>query len=460
MKILRLQSSNIQRVTAIDITPDPAVHVIKIGGKNGQGKSSVLDTISIALGGQALCPAEPIHDGELEGMARLDLGELIVTRRFRRDNIHSATCARRDADEVLGTEAVPCNCVQTFSPTTSTLTVANKDGAKYPTPQAILDRLKSDLTFDPHAFARASEKDQNAILRRIAGVDTAKLDDDRKMAVALRTDLNRQVRAKEALLTAAKHYPEAPAEEVNVDEVNKVLVDAEVSRRRASVAASELLKASQVRDDRRAKCDAWEKKIIQLEEQLATAKLELTAATTEWSQAVSVTVKLEGEADAAKALVPDVTAIQRKLADIDDINKKVRANVGRANIAADLARVVEAAKKQDATVDACDTEKCRLLAEAKFPVEGLGLTEDSVSFNGVPFAQAGSANQLRTSVAIGMALNPALRVLRIDNGNMLDEDSMKLLEEMAAEGDYQLWLEWVTSDASQVSVFIEDGHVA
>jgi len=455
VKILRLQSSNIQRVTAVDITPDPATRVIKIGGKNGNGKSSVLDTISIALGGQALCPAEPIHGGELEGMARLDLGELVVTRKFRRERLHTVDCGIH-----LAIEPKVCNCPPTFSPTTSSLVVANRDGAKYPTPQAILDRLKSDLTFDPLAFASATEKEQNAILRRIAGVDVSELDEQRRNDVALRTDLNRQVKAQEALFAAATFYKDAPAEEIGADEVNRTLAEAEELRKKADVAVSDFLLVKGALKDLENERDSLAEHIVEAERKITESKRRLEAVHEKVNQQMPVVAELLHVKESAASLVPDVSAIQQKLKAIEETNKQVRANAARKAVAAKHATLAQAAIAKTAAIEAADLAKAKLLAEAEFPIPGLGLTEYGVAFNGLPFAQAGSANQLRTSVAIGMALNPALRVLRIDNGNMLDDDSLKLLEEMAEAQDYQLWLEWVTSDASQVAVFIEDGHVA
>jgi hypothetical protein len=467
MKILRLQAENVKRLTAVDITPDPAAHVIKIGGKNGNGKSSALDTISIALGGAALCPVEPIHASETEGMARLDLGELVVTRRFKRDVVvaHGPKFIPEDKSIQPGVtngiydHLCDDTCTQTFGPTTSTLVVANRDGAKYPTPQAILDRLRSDLTFDPHAFARASEKEQNAILRRIAGIDTDKIDEARKMAVALRTDLNRQVKAKEALLVACAHYPDAPSTEIPVSEATAALQGAETTRRIASDAASTALRARQLVETAQQRHDTVMSQINDWQSKIDAARVTLGTIEASYTEAKAIAETEEASAEKAKALVPDVAATQAVLTGIEDTNKKVRANAARAAVVADLTRVTEAAKKQDDIVNICNTEKAALLAGAVFPVAGLGLTENGVTFNSVPFAQAGSANQLRTSVSIGMALNPALRVLRVDNGNMLDEDSMALLEEMAELHDFQIWMEIVTADPGTVSVFITDGGV-
>jgi hypothetical protein len=93
-------------------------------------------------------------------------------------------------------------------------------------------------------------------------------------------------------------------------------------------------------------------------------------------------------------------------------------------------------------------------------VPGLGLSDDGVTFGGLPFAQASSSEQLRVSVAIGLALNPKLKVLLIRNGNMLDDDSLKAVAAQAEEAGAQVWCEWVTSNPEGVSVMIEDGRVA
>jgi hypothetical protein len=106
-------------------------------------------------------------------------------------------------------------------------------------------------------------------------------------------------------------------------------------------------------------------------------------------------------------------------------------------------------------VDAGKTEK---LAAAKFPVDGLSFDETGVTFGGLPFEQASSAEQLRISVAIGIALNPKLKVLLIRDGSLLDADSLKLVAEMAADSDAQVWVERV-DDTRKVGVVIEDGSV-
>ena len=100
-----------------------------------------------------------------------------------------------------------------------------------------------------------------------------------------------------------------------------------------------------------------------------------------------------------------------------------------------------------------------MIASAEFPVEGLGFDETGVTMNDLPFVQASDALKLRVSVAMGMKMNPELRVLLIRNGSLLDEDNLAMIAEMAEESNSQVWLEKV-GKSDDVTVLIEDGMVA
>lgn len=93
------------------------------------------------------------------------------------------------------------------------------------------------------------------------------------------------------------------------------------------------------------------------------------------------------------------------------------------------------------------------------PVPGLSLAEGRVLLNGVPFDQSSSAEQIRTSVAIAMAANPKLRIIRIKDGSLLDEDGLRLIAEQAKENDYQVWIERVDS-SGKIGIVMEDGSVS
>jgi DNA repair exonuclease SbcCD ATPase subunit len=120
VKILRLTAENVKKLKVVDITANAGMN--QITGKNGSGKTSVLDSIWWALGGKDGIQAVPIRKGQEKAFIRLDLGELIVERRFNASG-------------------------------TTTLSVKNSEGAAYPSPQSMLDALVGSLSFDPLAFS-------------------------------------------------------------------------------------------------------------------------------------------------------------------------------------------------------------------------------------------------------------------------------------------------------------------
>src|ERR1700682_607636 len=82
MKIIALQAENIKKLVAVEIRPDG--NLVQIKGKNGQGKTSVLASIWWALSGQANIQGNPIRQGENKAKIRLDMGEVVVTRTFKK----------------------------------------------------------------------------------------------------------------------------------------------------------------------------------------------------------------------------------------------------------------------------------------------------------------------------------------------------------------------------------------
>jgi len=109
-------------------------------------------------------------------------------------------------------------------------------------------------------------------------------------------------------------------------------------------------------------------------------------------------------------------------------------------------------------IESIDLEKEKALQSAKMPIEGLSVTEDAVTYNKIPFHQLSSAEKLKVSMAIAMAMNPELRVIRILDGSLLDEDNMKVIEQMAKDQDYQVWVEVVDS-SGKVGFYVEDGEI-
>ena len=185
MTILQLTASNVKRIRAVDISPNPADPLVKIGGANGQGKSSVLDSIMYALGGKKVQAAQPVRIGEQEAFVELDLGELTVRREWRAN----------------GTE---------------TLRVRTREGAAVGREQEKLNALISQVSFDPMGFADLPAEKQVATLVGLVGLDLEGYKAKRKAVEQDRTEKNREVAREQAAarsvgtITNVQKVDEAP----------------------------------------------------------------------------------------------------------------------------------------------------------------------------------------------------------------------------------------------------------
>ncbi len=412
MRIMRLEAENFKKLRAVEITPDG--NVVQITGANGSGKTSLLDCIFVALAGKSAVPSQPVREGEESAVIRLDLGEMVVTRKFTRDG---------------GT----------------TLTVATSDGAKYGSPQTLLDKLLGTLTFDPLAFSRMASKDQRAELGRLLGITDQlnTLEKERAQVFAERTDLNRDLKTAIARRDAVVVTDE-PIERVDVSVVMAEIYDAE---QRNSNRDRDQLKREAYGEQLLRESMAAQRKYDDAEQAMREAKHELT-----------VLMEKRAGLDAAPPLpdIVDVAPLRLRIHDAQAINAECDRRVQRAQWEAEVLQLQREAEQLTQAISEFETAKAALVQGAAMPIEGLGFTEDGVTYKGLPLDQASSAEQLRVSVAIAMASNPKLRVLRIADGSLLDSNSLALLEEMAIANDYQCWVEIVRED-SPVGIIMEDG---
>lgn len=399
MRVIKLTAENVKRLTAIEITPTG--DLVIVSGRNGQGKTSVLDSIWLALGGAPASKAttRPIRDGADTASVTVDLGDIRVTRAWAGDK--------------------------------SSLTVANADGAKYPRPQEMLDSLLGRLSFDPLAFAQQAEKAQRETLLSLIDFDPTVMDAQRADLYQQRTNIGREGKQLDGQLQG---LPKPP----------KDLPDAEVS---AGAIIAELQAAQEARSTRVTLTEARERRA----EAVARAETEL-------EQARANLAVMDEKLAALPPNDPDVDAIHARLDSVEETNRAVRDartyhDVAKRHLEARL----EYTRLGDA-IDEIDAAKAQAITDAKMPIEGLAFDDSGVTYNGVPFAQASAAERLRVSLAMAMAMNPTIRVIRITDGSLLDSANMALIEEMATAGDFQVWVERV-DESGAVGIVIEDGAV-
>jgi len=457
MKIVKLTSENVKKLIAVEVTPEGSL--VTIGGKNGAGKSSVLDSIAYALGGEKLVPAEPIRTGEREAKIVVDLGDYIVTRRFHRSQEHADGCASRATVGGQGTEHFPCDCGFPWSDTKSVLVVTNREGAKYPSPQVLLDKLYGRLTFDPLAFSKEKPQRQNEILRQLTNLDFSLSDAKRKTLFDTRTMVKKTLLVQETKLGQMTWHADAPPELISFDELSKEILKGRELQKTAEEAQRAADNMQTAVSDIGQQVAVTLATIEELERRLKTERTRLEELKTRMEAKQKSADTLRIVAEEAKAAVPDFEALDKKLKEIDAANTKVRANQA-FTAQGDAVKASQAAVNElNKEIIAIDDAKQAAMSAAKFPVPGLGLTDDGVTFEKLALEDVSSSVQLRVSIAIGLALNPTLKVLLIRNGNLLDDDNLKQVAQQAEEAGAQVWMEYVTASAEGVSVMLEDGHL-
>lgn len=424
-KVINLQAQNIKRIKAIDITPK--ADVVKIKGRNGQGKSTTLDCILWALEGARNVQKMPIRNGEEKGTIRLDLGDMIIERTFWRTE-----------DGGYDTR----------------LKAETKQG--YLVRQDAITRLTNRLSFDPLEFTRMKPREQYELLAGfVEGVDLDKFEADQKADFEERTVVNR--RAAEA---------ETGAQMIVLSDDPGEGVDEQAIAREMQHAGEQNVAAVRAKQ-----------KLI--DEPLAYAKDQEARATSEEDELAELLgniedlrarIKSRREAverlrkDAAEAVVAqpiDTAEIAAKLAQASAHNRAVAAYRQAAKRKAELATAALEHNKRSTELTQRREARAKTVQDAitaaTLPVDGLGFGAGYVTFDGLPLEQASDAERLRISAAIAMRQNADLRVMRIREGSLLDAESMQLLTDMAREHNYQVWIEIVGEEGD--GFIIEDGTV-
>lgn len=425
MKIISLTAENFKRLRAIMIRPDGSTVIV--GGKNGAGKSSALDAIRAALGGKKHCPEEPVRRGAKKAQIILESDEFTVTR--------------------------------TFSKKGTALEVTAKDGTAFASPQAMLDKLVGSLSFDPLEFSRMKPPAQSEVVRRLVGLDFAELDKQREALYADRTMAGRDLKGNIALLDSLP-IVEAPESEVSVGDAME-----ELARRRS---------INNLNDEHRADLEALRasdahitkeltRRREDLEQYIQARDAEISTRNTEIVEIANQQKKTRAEgkklSDSVADLKDENTAeIEAVIEGAEETNRRVRAVAERKKAEAQHDKLAAAVVVFNRKIGSIDDQKSEAIQSAKYPIDGLRVTDDGIELNDFPFEQASSAEQLRCSVGMGLALNPKLKVLLVKDGSLLDEDSLKLIADMATAADAQVWIERV-GKGDECTVIIEDGSI-
>ena len=409
LKVAHVRADHFKRLTLVDVSTNK--DVVTVGGKNAQGKSSLLDAIWATLANKGAAVDRPVKDGAARAETEVELRAedgtgLIVTRTYKPDG-------------------------------GSTLTVKVKDsGAKVNRPQTYLDEIVGKFAFDPLEFAEQDAKKQLATLLGLVKLDfdLPTLEAGIREARETRTEVGREVKRLQGVVDST------PRPDDEVPEQPLVISELLAEREKAASAQAYLVDLRRQRDQAKAH-------IAELERQLEVAKKDMAQIR-----------QLGKEAAAAAAGHRDVETIDAEINAAEQINAAVAEGQRFREAVAQLTSTKGDYEAWTTKIKELEDEKTAGLARANFPIEGLSFDEDGVLYQGVPFSQASQAERIRVSVAMAMAMNPTLRVILVKDASLLDEDNQQLLRDIAAEHGFQLFLEMVGTGGHTLQIV--DGEVA
>ena len=409
IKINRLEAENVKRIKAVKVEPT-ANGLTVIGGKNGQGKTSVLEAIAWALGGDRYRPSEAKnHDSVIPPTLHIVLSNGLVVERKGKN---------------------------------SDLKVTDPNGQK--AGQQLLNEFVEQLALDLPKFMEASPNEKANTLLQIIGVGDklAELEKQEKELFNERTYIGRIADQKEKFAKEQIYYPDAPKDLVSptdlIRQQQDILARNGENQRKRDHAADLQNQVNQMAAEIAKMRDELEKKEKQYEEVKNDMYIALTS---------------------AKDLQDQSTAeLEESIANIEEINHKVRANLDKEKAEDDALSYKNQYNELTAKINETRDARTKLLNNAELPLPELSVADGELTYKGQKWDNMSGSERLIVSTAIVRKLNPECGFVLMDKLEQLDLDTLQEFGQwLEAEGLQAIATRVSTGD--ECSIIIEDGYV-
>lgn len=403
IKINKLEIENVKRVKAVKIEPT-ANGITVIGGKNGQGKTSVLDSIAWALGGEKYRPSQAQREGSVipPTLHIVMSNGLIVERKGKN----------------------------------SDLKVIDPDGQKGG--QQLLNEFVEQLALDLPKFMQSSNKEKANILLQIIGVGEKlyQLETQEKEIYNRRLAIGQIADQKKKFAKEMTYFPDAPKEPISASELihqqQEILArNGDNQRKRQNLQYLQN------------QADAIHRQLQELLE-----KQNVVLADLEIAQKSALDLHDESTEE-----------LEQNITNIETINRKVRANLDKDKAEEDALEYSNQYNALTTEIEDVRQIKTDLLKGADLPLPGLSVDDGELLYNGYKWDNLSGSDQLKVSTAIVRKLNPNCGFVLLDKLEQMDLDTLQ---------DFGKWLEAENlqaiatrvSTGDECSIIIEDGYVA
>lgn len=402
VKINELLIENVKRVKAVQFEPS-ADGLTIIGGRNGQGKTSVLDAIAWALGGNNYKPSVPERDGALiPPNLHIELSNGLIVERKGKN---------------------------------STLKVTDPNGNK--SGQQLLNEFVSTLALDLPKFINGSDKDKADSLLKILGIGDvlAQLDTKENQLYAQRTEVGRIADRKKKAADEMPMYPNVPKEPVSATELIKQ--------------QQEILARNGENEQKRQNAARYERMLAEAQIAFDEAKAALQKAEQDCLTARKSAEDLHDESTAE---------LEKNLAEIEALNIKIRANSTKEAAEVEANNLQQEYDGLTEQIESVREERNKLLDSAELPLPGLSVKDGKLIYNNMPWDGMSGSDQLKVATAIVRKLNPQCGFVLMDKLEQMDLETLQEFGAWLKQEGLQVIATRV-STGDECSIIIEDGMV-
>lgn len=414
--ITALEAENVKRIKAVALTPAPTGLTL-VGGNNNQGKTSVLDALAWALGGDRFRPDAAQRDGAVApAHLKVTLSNGVVVERKGKN---------------------------------ASLTVTDPTGRR--SGQQLLNAFVEPLALDLPRFMDASDKEKADILLRIIGIgaELHTRDLEIKGLYDKRTFTGQLAAQKKHFAEEMISYPEAPDEPVSASELIRQQQDilarnGENQRKRRQ--AQELTRQ---RDEAMAEMHRLDERIAELTAQRDEVSKKHTLLFTQAMDASKTAEQLQDESTAA---------LEASIREVEETNRKVRANLEKARAKDEAAQYASDYDKLTGQIEDKRAERMALLNGADLPLPELSVEDGALTYKGKHWRDMSGSDQLRVAAAIVRRLNPDCGFVLLDK---LEQMDLTTLTEFGRwlEAEHLQAIATRVSTGSECQIIIEDGMV-
>lgn len=416
VKIMALEAENVKRIKAVALTPSPTGLTL-VGGNNNQGKTSVLDALAWALGGDRFRPDAAQRDGAVApAHLKVKLSNGVVVERKGKN---------------------------------ASLTVTDPTGRR--SGQQLLNAFVEPLALDLPRFMEASDKEKADILLRIIGIGTElhTRDMEIKALYDKRTFTGQLAQQKKHFAEELISYPDAPDEPVSASDLirqqQEILArNGENQRKR-----NQLDKLIDEKNQLNFTLRDLDEKIEDLKEEYEQTQAKFTDLEKQIFQARKSAAQLQDESTAE---------LEASIRGIEEINQKVRANLEKSRAEDEAARYASDYDKLTEAITRKRADRMALLNGADLPLPELSVEDGALTYKGKHWRDMSGSDQLRVAAAIVRRLNPDCGFVLLDK---LEQMDMTTLQEFSAwlEAEHLQAIATRVSTGSECQIIIEDGMV-